>query len=112
MLRRSIRTLISAVAFSLAALATQLGTALAASDPYRGEMMATAADFCPVGWLPMNGQVLTIASNPDLYSALGHAYGGDGISTFALPLAPPVFTADHRQFLSCIATTGNTLVPP
>ena len=88
------------------------GPALAVSDPYRGEMMVTAADFCPVGWLPLNGQVLTIASNPDLYAVLGEAYGGNGTSTFALPRAPPVWTADHRQFLSCIATQGNALVPP
>jgi microcystin-dependent protein len=100
------------VFLSAAAALVLSSAAFAVSDPYRGEMMVTAADFCPVGWLPMNGQVLTIASDPDLYAVVGNAYGGNGTSTFALPLAPPVWTADHRQFLSCIATEGNDPVRP
>jgi hypothetical protein len=54
------------------------------------------------GEVPANGQLLPIASNTALYSLLGTTYGGDGISTFALPnltkLAP-----DHMTYTICIA---------
>ncbi len=41
------------------------------------------------GVLPANGQVLTIASNLNLFNLLGTTFGGDGVRTFALPnLAP------------------------
>ncbi|UOD50392.1 tail fiber protein [Orrella daihaiensis] len=39
----------------------------------------------PDGFLPADGRLLDIASYPALYAALGTAYGGNGISTFALP---------------------------
>jgi microcystin-dependent protein len=32
-----------------------------------------------------NGQIINIASNTALFSILGTTYGGDGVSTFALP---------------------------
>lgn len=35
--------------------------------------------------LPANGQLLSIFQNQALFSLLGTTYGGDGISTFALP---------------------------
>lgn len=45
--------------------------------------------FCgatpPDGWLECNGDLLQISRYPDLYQAISTTYGGDGISTFALP---------------------------
>lgn len=45
--------------------------------------------FCgatpPEGWLECNGDLLQISRYPDLYQAISTTYGGDGISTFALP---------------------------
>lgn len=64
-------------------------------------------DFCPKGWLPTNGQILPIAQNTALFSLIENRYGGDVTqNTFALPFAPPIMTADHRQILSCIAVQG------
>ncbi len=37
------------------------------------------------GALPTNGQLLSISQNSALYALLGTTYGGDGITTFALP---------------------------
>ena len=36
-------------------------------------------------YLPCNGAVLPIAGNEDLFAVIGATYGGDGITTFALP---------------------------
>ena len=41
--------------------------------------------FAPKGWAYCNGQIMSIAQNQALFSLLGTTYGGDGISTFALP---------------------------
>jgi microcystin-dependent protein len=44
-----------------------------------------AGNFAPNGWALCNGQLLSIAQNSALFAILGTTYGGDGISTFALP---------------------------
>jgi microcystin-dependent protein len=53
--------------------------------PFFGEILIFAATTIPSGWAPCNGQLLPIAANQALFSLLGNTYGGDGISTFALP---------------------------
>ena len=47
--------------------------------------MCVGFNFAPKGWLLCNGQLLSIAQNTALFSLLGTTYGGDGITTFALP---------------------------
>ncbi len=54
-------------------------------DPMIGQIELFAIDFAPRGWLPCNGQLLAITSNPVLFAVLGTTYGGDGRTTFALP---------------------------
>lgn len=44
-----------------------------------------AADFAPRNWALCNGQVLSIAQNQALFALLGTTYGGNGVTTFALP---------------------------
>jgi microcystin-dependent protein len=39
----------------------------------------------PRGWRFCDGSLLSVAEFPDLFSTIGTIYGGDGISTFALP---------------------------
>jgi hypothetical protein len=48
-----------------------------------GEILLTASTVA-VG-IPANGQLLAISQNTALFSLLGTTYGGNGISTFALP---------------------------
>jgi hypothetical protein len=48
-----------------------------------GEIKLTAGTAA-VG-IPANGQILSISQNPTLFQLLGTLYGGDGVSTFALP---------------------------
>ncbi|PPC88967.1 MAG: phage tail protein [Methylobacter sp.] len=55
------------------------------SEPFIGEIRSFGFNFAPKGWLPCNGQLLTIAQNTALFSILGTTYGGDGRTNFALP---------------------------
>ncbi|HMO76111.1 MAG TPA: tail fiber protein [Sphingopyxis sp.] len=60
------------------------GTA-SAQDWYLGELMKVPYNFCPRGTLEANGQLLSIAQNAALFALYGTTYGGDGITTFAVP---------------------------
>ncbi|SFW77299.1 Microcystin-dependent protein [Sinomicrobium oceani] len=54
-------------------------------DEFIGVIKLFAGNFPPKDWAFCNGQLLSIASNSALFSILGTTYGGDGITTFALP---------------------------
>jgi microcystin-dependent protein len=91
-------------AIGAAALASTLAASPAqAQEAYIGEMMLTAANFCPQGTLETQGQLLPIMQYQALFSLLGPTYGGDGRTTFALPkLAGPLPGTRY-----CIAVQGN-----
>ena len=55
------------------------------SNPFLGEIIMFGGNFAPRGWATCDGQLLSIASNTALFSILGTTYGGNGVSTFALP---------------------------
>ena len=55
------------------------------ADPFIGEIRAVAFNYAPEGWALCNGQLLSISQNTALFSLLGTTYGGNGVSTFALP---------------------------
>ena len=61
------------------------GSGPAEGDPYLGEIRIFPFYFFPRGWHYCDGSLQSIASDTALYSILGTAYGGDGVSTFALP---------------------------
>ncbi|MEO6407000.1 MAG: tail fiber protein [Ferruginibacter sp.] len=54
-------------------------------DAMIGEVRMFAGTYAPSGWAFCNGQLLPISSYNALFSILGTTYGGNGISTFALP---------------------------
>lgn len=54
-------------------------------DEYMGIIKIFAGNFAPRGWAMCNGQLLPISQYTALFSILGTTYGGDGVSTFALP---------------------------
>lgn len=55
------------------------------SEPFIGEIILFAGNFAPRGWALCQGQLMSIAQNTALFSILGTTYGGDGVTTFALP---------------------------
>lgn len=55
------------------------------SDQCLGEIRMFAGDFAPPGWAFCDGRLLSINEHTTLYSLIGMTYGGDGVTTFALP---------------------------
>ena len=55
------------------------------SEPFLGMISMFGFPFSPRGWAFCNGQLLSISQNSALFALLGTTYGGDGITTFALP---------------------------
>jgi len=53
--------------------------------PYMSEVKLFAGDFAPQGWMFCEGQILPINQNQALFSLLQFYYGGNGVTTFALP---------------------------
>jgi microcystin-dependent protein len=87
-------------------LAATGGAAAQATNPFLGQVLEVPYDFCPEGWTEMNGQLLLIDDNPQLFSLLLTYYGGDGLTTFALPATKPRFTATGVPLRECIALQG------
>jgi microcystin-dependent protein len=59
------------------------------SDPTNpanlGQIALFAGNLLPGGWAFADGQTLSISANQALFSAIGTRYGGNGVTTFALP---------------------------
>ncbi len=54
-------------------------------DPFIGQLIAVSFNFAPKNWAICQGQLLPINQYQALFSLLGTTYGGDGVTTFALP---------------------------
>jgi microcystin-dependent protein len=76
---------------------------LGSPDSFVGEIKLVPYNFAPTGFALCNGQLLPIAQNTALFSLLGTMYGGNGISTFALP--------DLRGRVAISAGQGQGLSP-
>jgi len=54
-------------------------------DAFVAEIRILPYNFAPMGWAWCDGRLMPISQNTALFSLLGTTYGGDGVSTFALP---------------------------
>ena len=55
------------------------------ASPFVGEIQISGFNFSPTGFASCSGALMPISQNTALFSLLGTYYGGNGISTFALP---------------------------
>lgn len=55
------------------------------SEAYLGEIRMFAGNFAPVNWALCDGSIIPIDQNDALFALIGTTYGGDGVTTFALP---------------------------
>src|SRR5581483_5237588 len=55
------------------------------AEPFLSEIRLMSFNFAPKGWAMCNGQTLPINQNQALFALLGTTYGGNGLTTFALP---------------------------
>jgi microcystin-dependent protein len=75
--------------FATAALASALQVICAglvsAQEMYLGEIRLFGYNWCPVEWAPAAGQTLFINQYTRLFALYGTTFGGNGVTTFALP---------------------------
>ncbi|WP_110240277.1 phage tail protein [Nocardioides gilvus] len=55
------------------------------TEPYVGAIQWVSFNFAPRHWALCNGQLLSINQYQVLFALLGTTYGGNGVTTFALP---------------------------
>ena len=55
------------------------------TQPFLGEIRMFSFNYAPKSYAMCNGQLLPLAQNLQLFALLGTTYGGDGVTTFALP---------------------------
>lgn len=56
-----------------------------ATEPYVGEIYLMGCNFPPQGFASCDGSLLPIAQYDVVFNLLGTTFGGDGVTTFALP---------------------------
>lgn len=61
-----------------------------------GEVRGFCGSVAPAGWALCQGQLLNIVDHPALWAVLGASYGGDGITTFALPIIDSYYPRGAR----------------
>ena len=71
--------------------------------PYIGEIALYAFNFAPHNWAPCTGQLLPLSQNVPLFLLIKNEFGGNGVSTFALP-DYHTFAPTGMQY--CIALQG------
>lgn len=55
------------------------------SQPYIGEIRMFGFGRTPNGWQACDGSLLPISENDALFALIGTTYGGNGVTTFAVP---------------------------
>lgn len=55
------------------------------SEGFVGEIRYFGGSYASPGWEPCDGRQLSIANDQVLFALIGTTYGGDGVTTFALP---------------------------
>lgn len=82
------------------------------SQPFLGQIIIVSFNYAPAGYAFCDGQIINISQNPALYAVIGHAYGGDGRTTFAMPDMRgrvPVFWDSTSEFALRGGTESVTL---
>lgn len=79
------KKIVSTIIVLFTAICLQITPVKAGADPFIGEIQMVAFNFAPQGWALCDGRLLSIQQNAPLFSLLGNTYGGDGMTTFALP---------------------------
>lgn len=60
-------------------------TTVEATNAMIGEIEIYAGTNVPIGWLACDGSLLNVSSCPALFGVISNFFGGDGVTTFALP---------------------------
>lgn len=80
-----------------------------AGEQFIGEIRMIGTNFAPVGWFMCDGSLRPVSEYEALFQLIGTTYGGDGVSTFALPdlrSRIPVHMGTYQGQTSIIGETG------
>ena len=55
------------------------------ATPYIGQVVCSSFNYAPLGWAFCDGRLLSVTQYSVLFGLIGTAYGGDGVTNFALP---------------------------
>lgn len=75
------------------------------NETFLGQVELFPYTFIPQGWMSCEGQLLQIQAYAALFSLIGNTYGGDGMSTFAVPNLKGKAPDAHMNY--CIALQGS-----
>lgn len=64
---------------------TQEEFSVGGDEAFIGQLGLMGFNFAPRNWAKCDGQLLPIANYSALFSLIGTSFGGDGVTTFALP---------------------------
>jgi microcystin-dependent protein len=64
-------------------------------------VLFAGGSWIPRGWALCDGQTIPIQDNQALFSIIGTLYGGDGVTTFALPSLAPLGEYGPR-YIICV----------
>ncbi len=67
-----------------------------------GQIELFPYSFAPLDWALCNGQLLQIGQYEVLFSLIGNRYGGDGITTFALPNLQGTEPIPNTNYYICV----------
>lgn len=72
-------------ALAVLACTTGMASPAMAQTPFIGDIIIVPYNFCPAGYFEADGRLLSISEYDTLFALYGTTYGGDGVTTFALP---------------------------
>ena len=73
---------------------------------YLGQVLVLPLTFCPSNTVQTDGRLLLINQNQALFSLFGTRYGGDGLTTFAVPNLKAPLSGNRQPMMSCVTLTG------
>ena len=104
-----------AAAASVAGLLATAAPAAAQVDQYVGSLFQFGMNWCPDGWLPANGQMVSVSQYQVLFSLFGTTYGGNGQTTFGLPDLSermPVSYSSNLPIGAKVGSSTQTMLSP
>ena len=81
-------------------------------DLYIGQVEFLAANYCPDGWPPGDGRLLSISEYPAQFRVIGTTYGGDGVTSFAMPKVAMATEGGGATLKACVTIRGSYPPPP
>jgi microcystin-dependent protein len=98
------------IGFTVMTLITPFEAAAVQVPCLLGEIKLFAGSDTPSLWISADGRVLSIAQHSRLHQILGARFGGDAVTTFAVPNLANSAPLEHTNYLICADEDPSNLV--